>query len=123
MSACKASRIRASRGDDNPTFSGLSARGNSKDILGFLFPELSRCERSAVRHRPELGEYNVGIDRRLSDPGAIAAIAACNHVFRSDTFGVTPNALRDQLRVFDEIRFRFDNSGNQYFPVGKLHAL
>src|SRR5262245_16393977 len=51
----------------------------------FLLPELARCERSAVRHRLELGEYNVGIDRRLSDPGAVAAIAACNHVFTSDT--------------------------------------
>ena len=69
----------------------------------------------------ELGEYDIGIDRRLSDPGAIAAIAAGNDVFAPHQLGITANALRNQFRMLDEIRFRFDDAGDQHLAVRQFH--
>src|SRR5215510_10431978 len=86
MSACKASRTRCRRDDDKPPSSSLSVPG----IRVSLLPELTRRERGTFSHCLELSEYHVRIDRCLPDPGAVAAIAACNHIFTSNTFGITP---------------------------------
>ena len=70
-----------------------------------------RGESRAFRHGGELGEHHVGIDGRLSDPGAVAAIAAGDHVLTPDQFGVAANTLRDQFGMLDEIRLRFEHAG------------
>ena len=77
----------------------------------------------AVCHGLEFGEDDIRIDRRLADPGAVAAIAASDHVFSADKFGITPDTLRNQLGVLDEIRFRFDDPRNQHLAVGQFHRL
>ena len=42
---------------------------------------------------------------------------------RADQVGVAADALRDQFRMLDEIRFRFDHTGDQHLAVGKLYPL
>ncbi len=42
---------------------------------------------------------------------------------RADQLGVAADALRDQLGMLDEIRFRFDHAGDQHLAVGQLHPL
>jgi hypothetical protein len=74
-------------------------------LSSFLFPELTGGDGRAIRHGLELCEDNIGVDRRLSDPGAVTAIATSDHVFAPDKSGVTPDALRNLFRVLDEIRF------------------
>ena len=71
-----------------------------------LGPELLAGDPRALGHRRELGPHHVGIDRGLADPGAVAAIAAGDHVLAADEFGVAADALRDQLRMLDEVRLR-----------------
>src|SRR5712692_11769895 len=66
-------------------------------------PKLFRGQPSALGHRCQLGPHHVGIDRGLADPGAEAAIAADDDVVAADEVGVTGDALRDQLRVLDEV--------------------
>src|SRR4051812_49125695 len=68
-------------------------------------PELLGGEARAFRHRPQLGEDHVGIDRGLPNPGAVAAIGAGDDILAADQLGVAADALRDQFRVLDEIRF------------------
>src|SRR6185312_8919493 len=117
MSAFSVSVSRCKRSDERPTSSGLSARGSSKLISNFLFPELARCERCAVRHRLELGKHNIGIHRGLPDPGAETAVTAGDHILSADQIGVASDALCDQFGMFDEIRFRLDHTWNQNLAV------
>src|SRR3954464_6268099 len=63
-------------------------------------------------HRGELGPDHVGIDRRLADPGAVATVAAGYDIFTADPLGVTPDPLRDQLGMLDEIGFGFEDARN-----------
>src|SRR2546421_3151814 len=67
-------------------------------------PELSRRDARAFGERRELRPYHVGIDRRLPDPGAVAAIAARHHVLSSHQLRIAADALRDQLGMLDEVR-------------------
>src|SRR5262245_3043518 len=120
MSDFSLSVSRCRRSDESPTSSGLSARGSSQLISYSLFPELSRRQRRAVRHGLELGEHNIGIHGGLSHPGAEAAIAARDHILSADQVGVAANALRDKLRVLDEIRFRLDDTGNEHLAIRQL---
>src|SRR5580692_4960822 len=53
-----------------------------------LAPELTRREARPLGHAGQLGPYHGGIDRRLADPGAIAAIAAGDDVLAPDQLGV-----------------------------------
>src|SRR5216683_6966689 len=71
---------------------------------------------SALGHRCQLGPHHVGIDRGLADPGAETAIAADDDVVAADEVGVAGDALCDQLRMLDEVRFRLDDPGNDCLP-------
>ena len=73
--------------------------------------------------RRHLRPHHVGIDRGLSDPGAVAAIAAGDDVLAADELRVAPDALRDQFRMLDEIRLGFDDAGNEHLARGQLDAL
>src|SRR3569832_524962 len=84
-------------------------------------PELLRRQPRAFRHRGELGKHHLRIDRGLSDPGAVAAIRSGNDVLAPDQLGVAADALRDQLRMLDEIRFGFEHAGDQYLALRQFH--
>src|SRR5262249_22668873 len=123
MSDFSVSVSRCRRSDERPTSSGLSARGSSELISYSLFPELARCERRAVRHGLEFGEHNVRIHGCLPDPGSEAAVTARDNVFAPNEAGIAGNALRDQFRMLDEIRFRLDHAGYKHLAVRQFHAL
>ena len=80
-------------------------------------------EPRALGHRRQLGPHDVGIDGRLADPGAEAAIAAGDDVVAADEVGVAGDALRDQLGVFDEIRFRLDDARDEGLALRQLDPL
>src|SRR6476661_500577 len=84
---------------------------------GSVLPELAGGDASAFGHRGHLRPDDVGIDRGLSDPCAEAAVAPGDHVFPADKLRVTADALRDQLRMLDEVGFRFDHTGNQQLAI------
>ena len=77
----------------------------------------------ALGHRGHLRPYDVGIDRGLTYPRAEAAVASGDHVFPADKVGVTADALRDELGMLDEVRFRFDDARNEQLAVGQLESL
>ena len=86
-------------------------------------PELFRGQPRAFGHRRQFGPHNVGIDGSLADPGAKAAIAAGDDVVPADEVGVAGDALRDQLRMLDEVRFRLDDPGNDDLALRQLDPL
>jgi hypothetical protein len=47
-------------------------------------PELLRRDPRTLRHRSHFCPHDVGIDGRLPDPGAEAAVAAGHHVLAAD---------------------------------------
>jgi len=59
----------------------------------------------------------------LADPGAEATIAAGDDVVTADEVGIAGDALRDQLRVLNEIRFRLDDPGNNDLALRQLDLL
>jgi len=77
----------------------------------------------ALGHRRQFGPHNVGIDGCLADPGAEATIAGGDDVVTADEVGVAGDALRDQLRVLNEIRFRLDDPGNNDLALRQLDLL
>src|SRR4029450_1059334 len=83
-------------------------------------PELPRRDARAFRHRRHLRPYDIRVDRGLSDPGAEAAIASRHHVLAPDELRVAADALRNQLRMLDEVRFRFDDADDQRLVRGEL---
>src|SRR6185503_16346685 len=87
------------------------------------FPELLRRDARAFRHRRQLRPDDIGIHRRLSYPGAVAAVAARDDIFPSDEVRVAPYALRDEFRVLDEIRLRFEHARDQHLALGEPDAL
>src|SRR5262245_28970871 len=82
-----------------------------------LPPELARGETGAFAQARQLGPDDIRIDRGLADPGAVAAIAAGDHVLAPDEPRITADALRDQLRVLDEIGLRLDDPRDQHLAV------
>src|SRR5262249_47488565 len=88
-----------------------------------LLPKLARGEAGAFGHGGELGPDHVGIDRGLPDPGAVAAIAAGDDGLAPDESGIAGKALRHQLRMLDEVRFRLEHAGNEHLARRQLHAL
>src|SRR5579863_3265090 len=84
----------------NPRNSSVSA-----DFRRSLPPGFSRCKASAFGERRELCPNDIGVDGGLADPRAVAAIRSRDHILASDAFGVAPDALRDQVRVLDEVGF------------------
>ena len=93
------------------------------DRAASIAPELFCRQPSALGHRRQFGPHHVGIDRGLADPGAEAAIAAGDDVVPADEVGVASNALRDQLRVLDEVRFRLDDPWNNGLAFRQLDPL
>src|SRR5262245_22021049 len=69
-------------------------------------PELPGRDAGAFRHGGDLRPHHVGIDCRLPNPGAIAAVRARDHVLAADQARVAADALGDQLGMLDEVRFR-----------------
>ena len=86
-------------------------------------PEFARGEAGAFRHGREFRPNDGGIDRGLTNPGAVAAIAAGDDVLASDEPGVTRDPLRDQLGMLDEVRFRFEHAGDEDLAFGQADAL
>src|SRR5581483_11357850 len=86
-------------------------------------PELPGGAPRALGKRRELGPDDVGIDRRLADPGAVAAVASRDHILAPHELGVASDALRDQLGVLDEVRFGLNHPGYQHLAGWELHAL
>src|SRR5260370_41863783 len=86
-------------------------------------PELFCRQPSTLGHRRQFGPNNVGINRSLADPSAKAAVAAGDDVVAADEVGVTDDALRNQLRVFDEVRFRLDDTGKDCLALWQLDLL
>src|SRR2546423_11783426 len=66
-------------------------------------PEFPRGNARAFRHGGELRKDHVGIHRGLSDPGAVAAIRAGKYVLAADQPRIAADALRNELRVLDEV--------------------
>src|SRR5712692_9864651 len=86
-------------------------------------PELPRRNPRALRHRRQLRPHHVRIDRRLADPGAVAAVAAGDDVLAADEFRVAADPLRDELRMLDEIGLRLEHAWDQHLALGELHGL
>src|SRR5690242_9075542 len=86
-------------------------------------PETLAGDAGAFRHRGKLGEHDLRIDRGLPDPGAIPAVGAGDDVLAPDALGVTADALRDHLRMLDEVRFRLDDARDQHLAVRQLDRL
>ena len=84
---------------------------------------MSRGQPGAFGHRRQFRPHHVGIDRGLADPGAETAIAAGDDVVTSDEVGVAGDALCDQPRVLNEVRFRLDDPGNDDLAVRQLDPL
>jgi len=59
----------------------------------------------------------------LADPGPVAAIGAGRDVLAADQTRVIGDALRDELGMLDEIRFRFEHARDQQLAFRQLHAL
>src|SRR5579885_2132609 len=76
-------------------------------------PELRACEAGAFGHGAELCPDHHRIDRGLADPGAVAAIGPGHHVLAADQVGIARDALRHELGMLDEVRFRFEHAGNE----------
>ena len=70
-----------------------------------------------------LAQHDVGIDRRLTDPGAEPAVGPRNDVLASDQLRVARDALSHQLGMLDEVGGRVDDAGNQHLALRRLHAL
>src|SRR6185312_16153229 len=83
----------------------VSKLGSMAVVIGVSVPELLGGDARAFRHRRHLRPYHIGIDGGLANPGAVAAIAAGDHVFAPDQLGIAANALRNQLGMLDEVRF------------------
>src|SRR4030095_9237618 len=77
-------------------------------------PELARGKTSTLGHGRELGPHDVGIDRRLTDPGADPAVGPRNDVLASDQLRVARDALSHQLGMLDEVGGRVDDAGDQH---------
>src|SRR5204862_25772 len=86
-------------------------------------PEFPRGYARTFRHGGKLRPDHVGVHRGLSDPGAVAAVRAGKHVLAADQPRVAPDALRNELGMLNEVRFRFDHARDQHLAVGQLHAL
>src|SRR5215469_6834213 len=86
-------------------------------------PEFARREPGAFGEAGEFRPHDARIDRRLADPGAIAAITAGDDVLTADKPRITADALRDQLRVLDEIGLRFNHPGYQHLAFRQFHIL
>src|SRR4030095_7075228 len=86
-------------------------------------PKLAARNARTFGQRAQLGPDDVGIDRRLAHPGAVSAIAAGDHVFAANELGVASNPLRHQIRMLDEIGFRFDHAGDQHLAVRQANPL
>src|SRR4029079_7192554 len=54
---------------------------------------------------------------------AEAAIAAGDYILSADQIGVARDALRNQLGMLDEIRFRLDHARYQDLAIRQLYAL
>src|SRR5439155_5272302 len=83
-------------------------------------PELARGDTRAFGHRRHLRPHDVGIDGRLPDPGAEAAIASGHDVLATDELRVTSDPLRDELGVLDEVGFRLDHAGDEHLSIRQL---
>src|SRR5262249_25044188 len=77
----------------------------------------------ALGHRGHLRPHHLRRDRRLPDRRAESAVAAGDHVLAPDQLRVTGNALRDEIRMLDEVRLRLDDAGDQELAFGKLDGL
>ena len=72
-----------------------------------LFPTPLGGDTSAFSECREFRPDNVRIDGGLSDPSSVSAIAAGNYVLPSNQFRVIADAIGNQLRVLDKIRFGY----------------
>src|SRR5947209_4832196 len=99
--------------------SGLSGTASSRadrfldDLPGRLglLPEPAGGYSGSFHHRAKLRPDHVSIDGSLSHPGPVATVTAGNDVLAADELGISAKALRNQLRMFDEVRFGFNHSG------------
>src|SRR5882672_951930 len=119
MAPCSTSRASVSvsrlrRWGEKPSSSGLAAEGMLNVIAVSLFPELLAGDGGALGHGLELGVDHVGVDGRLPDPGAEAAIGTGDHVLAPDELGIARDALRDQLGMLDEVGFGLDYAADQH---------
>src|SRR3989441_9893310 len=82
-----------------------------------LRPELSGGQTRALGHRLELGPRDLGLD--LVDgarEGREATIGSRDHALPADDLRVPDEALRDQLRMLDEVGRRVQHARNDH-PV------
>src|SRR5262245_52049086 len=89
----------------------------------FLCPKLLGCQPGALGEGGKLRPHHVGIDGRLADPGAVAAVGAGDDVLAPDQPSVASDALGYQVGMLDEVRFGFDHARDQHFSLGQLHSL
>src|SRR5262245_26400720 len=118
---CKWSGWRAATPGRTPI--PASARCATASSRADLVPKFPGREPRAFGERGELRPDHVGVDRGLSHPGAIAAIAAGDDVLAPHPPRVASDALRHQFRVLDEVRLGFDDAGNEHLAGGQLDAL
>src|SRR5205823_3336269 len=96
---------------------GFAAPGTSEATIlydrGGAAPELLARDARPFGHRGQLAPHDIGIDGGLADPRAVAAVGTEHHVLPAHQVRVAADALRDELRVLDEVRLRFEHAGNQ----------
>src|SRR5215472_8589112 len=86
-------------------------------------PEFARRESGAFGETGEFRPHDARIDRRLPDPGAVAAITAGNDVLTANESRITADALRDQLGVLDEISLRLNHARDQHLSLRQFDIL
>ena len=77
----------------------------------------------AFRERAELHPDDLAVDLHAARERAEPAIDAGNHVLGSHDLGVLRDPIGDQFRMFDEIRGRVDDAGNDNFSVRQLDVV
>src|SRR6267143_4301608 len=83
-------------------------------------PQPSRGQPRAFGHRLELGPGDLGLDLvHRPREGREAAVGARDHPLASDDLRVADEALRDQLRVLDEVGRGVEHARDDHAVVGQ----
>src|SRR5262245_43595043 len=86
-------------------------------------PQLLARDPRAVDERLELRPDDARVHFLRAGKRGEAAIGACDHVLAPHDLGVTPDPLRNQLRMLDQHGGVADDAGNERLALGELRRL
>src|SRR5262245_25583369 len=83
-------------------------------------PEPTGRDLRTLAKGPELQPRDPGIDSRIADESAEAAIGAGDHVLLADDLRILLEALRHEPRMLDDVGEGVDHAGDQRLAVGQF---